>query len=279
MSRLDPSIVVHYLTIDPKAKPVKQKLRKMHPQIALLVKVEIQKLLDAKFIKPIDYPEWVSNIVPMVKPNGGICMCSNFKDLNKACPKDDFPLPNIDLIVDLTVGHEMLSLMDGFSGYNQIMIVEEDQHKITFTCPWGTYCWRVMPFGLKNAGATYQRAMTVIFHDLFHHMMEDYVDDILAKSSRADHIQVLRQIFDRLKKYQVRLNPKKCVFGVTSGKLLGYIVSCRGIEVDPVKFKAIVEMPPPKNLKALSSLQGRLQSIRWFISQLVDKCHPFQHFL
>jgi len=215
----------------------------------------------------------------MSKLNGRIRMCNDFRDLNKACPKDDFPLPNIDIIVDLTAGHEMLSLMDGFSGYNQIRIAEEDQHKTTFTCPWGNYCWCVMQFGLKNAGATYQRAMTVIFHDLFHHIMEDYVDDILAKYSRADHIQVLGQIFDRLEKYQVRLNPKKCVFGVTSGKLLGYIVSRRGIEVDPAKVKAIVEMPPPKNLKALRSLQVRLQSIRRFISQLADKCQPFQHLL
>ena len=216
-------------------------------------------MLESKFIHPIDYPEWVSNIVPVGKTSGGIHVCSNFQDLNLTCPKDDFPLPNIDIIVDLTTRHEMLTLMDGFSGYNQIKIAKEDQHKTTFTTPWGTFCYQVMPFGLKNAGATYQRAMTTIFHDLLHIIMEDYVDDILGKSkTRESHIDVLTTIFERLEKYKVRLNPKKCVFGVKSGKLLGYIVSRRGIEVDPTKVKAIMDMPPPTILKQLHSFQGKL---------------------
>ena len=147
MSGLDTDLVVHHLTVDPKIKPVKQKLHKMHPKVALLVKVELQKMLEAKLIHPFDYPKWVSNIVPIGKASGGIYVCLYFWDLNLACPKDDFPLPNIDIIVDLTVGHEMLSLMDGFFGYYQIKIAEEDQHKMTFTTPWGTFCYQVMPFG------------------------------------------------------------------------------------------------------------------------------------
>ena len=108
----------------------------------------------------------------------------------------------------------------------------------------------MMPFGLKNAGATYQRAMTAIFHDMIHKILEDYVDDILAKSrTRCEHLDVLESVFDRLHHYHLRLNPKKCVFGVTSGKLLGFIVSWRGIEIDPKKVKAITEMPPPRTLK------------------------------
>ena len=182
MPSLDPELVLHHLPLKPGAKLVKQKLRKMHPQVALLVKAELKKLLDARFIRPIDYAEWISNLVPVSKHSGGIWICTDFQDLNKACPKDDFPLPNIDIIVDMTAGYEMLSLMDGFSGYNQIRIAPEDQHKTEFTCPWGTYCWNVMPFGLKNAGATYQRAMTTIFHDFMHILMEDYVDDLLCKS-------------------------------------------------------------------------------------------------
>ncbi|KAH9309902.1 hypothetical protein KI387_037813, partial [Taxus chinensis] len=132
------------------------------------------------------------------------------------------------MIVDSTAGYEILSLMDGFSGYNQIKIAEEDQHKTAFITPWGTFCYQVMPFGLKNARATYQRAMTVIFHDMIHDIMEDYVDDILGKSkTREEHPIILRRIFERLREYKVRLNPKKCVFGVLSGKLLGFIVSRR----------------------------------------------------
>lgn len=122
----------------------------MHPHIALLVKEEFHKILDVDFVRPIDYPERVSNIVAVGKPTRGIRICTNFRDLNKACPKDYFPLPTIDMIVDLTAGHEMLSLMDGFFSYNQIKITEEDQHKIAFTTPWGTFCYQVMPFGLKN---------------------------------------------------------------------------------------------------------------------------------
>jgi hypothetical protein len=165
--------------------------------------------------------------------------------------------------VDLTTRHEMLSLMDGFSVYNQIKIAEEYQHKMTFMTPWGTFYFQVMPFGLKNTSATYQRAMTTIFHDLLHVIMEDYVDDILGKSkTRESHIDVLTTIFERLEKYKVHLNPKKYVFGVKYGKLLGYIVSRKGIEVDPAKVKAIMEMPPPTTLKQLRSFQGKLQSIR-----------------
>ena len=155
MPGLDPKLVVHHLAVDPTIKPVRQKIRKMHPKVALLVKAELERMLAAKVIRPIDYLEWISIMVPITKPSDDIRICTNFRDINKACPKDDFPLPNIDLIVDLTAGHEILSLMNGFSGYNQIKIAEEDQHKTTFTTPWGTFCYNMMPFGLKNVGATY----------------------------------------------------------------------------------------------------------------------------
>ena len=126
--------------------------------------------------------------------------------------------------------------MDGFSGYNQIKIAPVDQEKIAFTCTWGTFCWNFMPFALKNAGSTYQRAMTTIFHDMMHKNMEDYVDDTLAKSRIRDtHLLDLSLILDHMEQFQLRLNPKKCAFGVTSGKLLGYIISVKAIEVDPEK--------------------------------------------
>jgi hypothetical protein len=155
MSRIDLDLIMHHLSLPPGIKPMKKKLKKMHPHISLLVKVELKKLLDVGFIRPIDYAKWISNIVPVSKPDGIIQVCIYFRYLNKACPKDDFPLPNIDIIVDLMAGHEMLSLMDGFFGYNQIKILPKDQDKIPFTYPWGTFCWNIMPFGLKNAGATY----------------------------------------------------------------------------------------------------------------------------
>ena len=149
--------------------------------------------------------------------------------------------------------------MDGFSGYNQIRLAKEDQDKTSFTTPWGTYCYVVMPFGLKNANATYQRAMMAIFHDMIHIDMEVYVDDILVKSrTRIEHPQTLARILQRSREHNLKMNPKKCIFGVSSGKLLGFIVSKRGIEIDPNKAKTIAEMPPPKNLKELRGLIRRL---------------------
>lgn len=248
----------------------------MHPHIALLVKVELEKLLSVGFIRAIDYAEWIFNIVPISKHDKSIRVRIDFRDLNKACPKDDFPLPNIDMIVDMTVGYEIYSLMDGFSGYNQNKIAPEDQEKTTFTCACRTYCWNIMPFGLKNAGATYQRAMTTIFHDMMHKNMEDCVDDTLAKSKKRNtHLGDLEVILDHMEQFQLRLNPKKCAFGVTSEKILGFIILAKGIEVDPEKVQAILDMSPPKNISQMRSLQGCLQSIRRFISQLANRAQPF----
>ena len=164
-------------------------------------------------------------------------MCVDYQDLNKASPKDDFPLPHIDILVDNTANHALLSFMDGYARYNQILMAEEDMEKTTFITPWGTYCYTVMPFGLKNAGATYQRAATALLHDMMHKEVEVYVDDMIVKSKdRPGHQVALRKFFERLRKYNMRLNPSKCAFGVTSGKLLGYVISSRGIEVDPTKI-------------------------------------------
>ena len=158
-------------------------------------------------------------------------MCVDFRDLNKACPKDDFPLPHIDVIVDSAASSAMYSFMDGFSGYNQIMMVVMDKIKTAFITEWGTYCYKVMPFGLKNAGATYQRAVTALFHDMMHKEVEVYVDDMMVKSeTREGYFEAFDKFLARLEKYNLRLNPKKCIFGVTLGKLLGHIVSKRGIE-------------------------------------------------
>ncbi|RVW60501.1 Retrovirus-related Pol polyprotein from transposon 17.6 [Vitis vinifera] len=247
MPGLDPTIVQHHLPILPHARPVKQKLRRLHPRWSLQVKEEIQKQLSVGFLSVVEYPEWLANVVPVPKKDGKVRVCVDFRDLNKASPKDDFPLPHIDMLVDSTAGHPMLSFMDGFSGYNQILMAPEDMVKTSFITEWGTYCYRVMPFGLKNAGATYQRAATTLFHDMMHRDVEVYVDDMIVKSrDRADHLAALQRFFERIRQFRLRLNPKKCTFGVTSGKLLGHIVSER----------------------------GRLQYISRFIARLTDICEP-----
>ena len=181
MPRLDSLLVEHRLPIKHGVKTAKQKLWRLRPDLALKVKEEIDKLHKAKFIRVVVYPEWIANIIPVMKKDGKVRVCIDYRYLNDACPKDDLPLSHIDILIDNTVDHEMLSFMDGFSGYNKIKLAKEDQEKTSFTTPWETYCYVIMPFQLKNAGATYQRAMMVIFHNMMHDCMECYMDDLLAK--------------------------------------------------------------------------------------------------
>ena len=177
-------------------------------------------------------------------------MCVDFTDLNRACSKDSFPLPRIDQLVDSIAGHKLLTFMDAFSGYNQIKMAEEDQEKTAFIISQGLYCYKVMPFGLKNAGATYQRLVNKMFSKQIGRNMEVYVDDMLVKSrEELTHLDDLKETFVTLRQYQMKLNPSKCVFGVASGKFLGFMVSQRGIEANPEKLQAIINMASPKTVK------------------------------
>ena len=153
-------------------------------------------------------------------------MCVDFRDLNNACHKDDFPFPHIEALVENTVGSALMSFMDGFSRYNQIKMALKDKTKTTFTTKWGIYCYTVMPFGLKNTGATYQRMATTLLHDMMHNEVEVYVNDMIVKSKdREGHTISLRKFFKMIKEYRLRLNPQKCTFRVTVEKLLGFLVS------------------------------------------------------
>ena len=139
----------------------------------MAIKAEIEKLLKAGSIYPVPLTEWVQNVVPVNKKQGTIRVCIDFRDLNKACPKDNFPTLHIDQIIDNCAGSVIFSFMDGFSGYNQIEILPSDQHKTTFIFPWGTFAYKKLPFGMKNVGATFQRAMCYAFHDK--HIVEPYL--------------------------------------------------------------------------------------------------------
>ena len=225
MPGLDPRVAVHHLAVKHGARPIKQAQRRFRPELVPRIEVEVNKLIEVGFIREVKYPTWISSIVPVKKKNGQIRICVDFRDLNNACPKDDFPLPLTELMVDATTGHEVLSFMDGSSGYNQIRMASRDEELTAFRTPKGIYCYKVMPFGLKNAGATYQRAMQKIFDDMLHKNIECYVDDVVVKTrKREDHLQDLRKVFNRLRRYQLKMNPLKCAFGVTSGKFLGFIV-------------------------------------------------------
>ena len=210
------------------------------------------------------------------KANGKWRLCIDFTDINKACPKDSFPLPRIDLIVDATTGHELLSFMDAFSGYNQISMDPNDQEKTSFVTAQGTYCYRVLPFGLKNAGATYQRLVNRMFQKQIGATMEVYIDDMLVKSTTADlHIAHLSEVFQILRNYNMKLNPAKCAFGVSAGKFLGFIVNHRGIEANPDKIKAVLDMLSPSGIKEVQRLTGRIAALSRFVFRASDKCQPF----
>ena len=151
MPSLDPFIVQYHLPILPHARLVKLKLRRLHPRWSLQVKEEIQKQLSVGFLLVVEYPEWMANVILVPKKDGKVRVCVNFRDLNKASPKDDFSLPHIDMLLESTTGHSMLSFMDGFFRYNQILMAPKDMEKASFITELGTHCYQVMPFGLKNA--------------------------------------------------------------------------------------------------------------------------------
>jgi hypothetical protein len=210
------------------------------------------------------------------KSSGKWRMCMDFTDLNKACPKDSFPLPQIDLPVDSTSEHQLLSFMDAFSGYNQIHMDATDQENTSFITNRGLYCYKMMPFGLKNEGATYQRLVNKMFQNQIGRNVEVYVDDMLVRSIQATkHIADLEETFHTLRKHQMKLNPTKCAFGVSSGKFLGFLVSHRGIEANPDKVKVVLEMQAPRTTKQLQQLTGRIVALNQFISRSTNKCLPF----
>jgi len=173
----------------------------------------VKKKFDTSFLAVARYPEWVANIVPVLKKDGKVRMCVEYQDLNRAGPKDNFPLPHIDVLVDNTANFALFSFMDGFLGYNQIKMALEDMEKMTFVTLWGTFCYKVMSFGLKNVRATYQRAMVALFHDMMHKEIEVYVDDMIAKSKTEEqHLINLQKLFERMRKYQFKIESRQVHF-------------------------------------------------------------------
>ena len=186
MLGLDIEIIVHRIPVKSECPPVGQALRRMKSQIILKIKEEVEKQLSVGFLTTIAYFDQVANIVPMSKKDGKVRMCVDYRNLNRASLKDNFPLPHIDTLIDNTVTNMFFSFMDGLSGYNQIKMAEEDKAKTTFTTHWGTYTYDVITFGLKNAKATYQRAMVILFHDMMHKEIEVYIDDMIEVQRSFD---------------------------------------------------------------------------------------------
>ena len=207
------------------------------------------KLKRAGAIKEVFYTEWLANTVVVKKKSGKWRVYVDFTDLNKACLKDPFPMPR-------------MSFLDAFQGYHQISQALEDQEKTTFVTPTGNYHYKVMSFGLKNAGSTYQRMMTRMFEPQLGKNIKIYVDDMVVKSKvESEHLGDLGSTFNVLRKHKLRLNASKCSFGVGSCKFLGYMVTYRGIEVNPDQIKAINDLKPPRNAKEVQKLTGMIAAL------------------
>jgi ribonuclease HI len=203
-------------------------------------------------------------------------MCIDFTDLNKACPKNEFPLPRIDSLVDAAATSELMSLLDCYSGYHQIWMKKVDELKTSFITPSGTYCYLRMPEGLKNAGGSFSRMTAKVLHSQIGINVLTYVDDIIVKSTRQEnHVTDLQETFANFRRASLKLNPEKCVFGVKKGKFLGCLVSTKGIEANPSKIEVILRMEPPKSRKGFQRLTGRLASLNRFISRSAERNLPF----
>jgi hypothetical protein len=265
-------IIEHSLNVDSSFRPRKQRLRKMSDDKAEDARNEVKRLLSAGVIREVKYPEWLANTVMVKKSNGKWRMCIDFIDLNKACPKDEFPLPRIDSLVDAATSSELMSLLDCYSGYHQIWMKKEDEPKTSFITPSGTYCYLRMPEGLKNAGGSFSRMTAKVLHSQIGRNMLTYVDDIIVKSTKQEnHITDLQETFANFRQAGLKLNPEKCVFEVKKGKFLGCLVSTKGIEANLSKIKAILRMEPPSTKKGVQWLTGRLASLNRFISRSAER--------
>ena len=252
MPSLDRSIIEHRLPLKKGFRPFQQRARQMKAEVLEEVKKEVEKMLDDGLIRPCWYTEWISSVVPVQKKDGRWCVCVDFRDLNRATPKDEYPMPVAETLINAAAGHKIMSFLDGNASYNQIFMALEDVNKTAFRVPGavGLFEYLVMTFGLKNASATYQRAMNYIFHDLISKLVEIYIDDVVVKSKSAGgHLEDLRQVLERTRRFGLRMNPKKCAFGVSAGQFLEFLVHERGIEIGLKSQEAMKTMKPPTTKK------------------------------
>jgi hypothetical protein len=255
----DTSIIQHWIPIKEDQKLFRQKLRRINPKLLPLIEKEIKKMYDAKIIVPLRFSKWVSNLVPTHKKSGEIRLCIDFQNLNKFSLKGNYPFPKMDHILQRAVRSSRISLLDGFSGYNQVLVHPDDQDKTAFTTPWGTFMYVKIPLGLMNTGATFQREMDITFVEELGKFIVIYLDDVTVFSqSDGEHLSHLRRVFEKCKRFGISLNPKKILFGLEEGKLLGHIISKDEIKIDPSRIEAIQKLEHPRNIKELQYFIGRI---------------------
>jgi hypothetical protein len=213
----------------------------------------------------------VANLVPVRKKSGEIRLCVDFRNLNRSSKKDNYPLPNMEHILQRVTGASRISMIDGFSGYNQISVMPEEREKTAFTTPWGTFMYAKMPFGLMNAGATFQQAMDIAFIGEKDQFVVIYLDDITVFSrSDKEHCCHLRKVFLKCQRFGLSLNPKKSLFSMKEGKLLGHIVSAEGVRIDPSRVEAIQTLSLPRSRKEVHAFLGKINFLRRFVSNFVE---------
>ncbi|MCO5560510.1 hypothetical protein L7F22_014125 [Adiantum nelumboides] len=269
-------VIQHHIDLKPDAKPVAQKLRRLGvvQQEALLS--EVNKLLKAGFIYPVTNSEWVSPVLVTPKKNGKWRVCVDYKPLNAATKRDHFPLPFQDEILNEVAGHERYTVCDGYLGYYQIRIAEEDQHKTTFITPWGCFAFRVMPFGLTNAPSTFTRFTSFIFQPFFGKSIKVFLDNFCTYSDRALHCQRVEEGLQRLYQYGGQFNPDKCHVAKKEVVLLGHVISQEGIKVDPSRVQAILDLPPPNSAQQVITFVQKVRYMSHFIHLLSQIISPLQ---
>ena len=295
---ISPAVCMHRIITDPATKPSRDTQRRLNPNMREVVKKEVLKWLDAGIIYPISDSTWVSptQTVPKkagitivensngekmtTRPVTGWRVCIDYRKLNAATSKDHFPLPFIDQIIEKLSGHKFYCFLDGYSGYNQIAIHPDDQAKTTFTCPYGTFAFRRMPFGLCNAPATFQRLMTSIFSDMVGDSLEIFMDDFSIFGSNFDNCLLqLEKVLKRCIETSLVLSWEKSHFMVKQGVVLGHIISEKGFEVDHAKIQIISLLPPPRNVKGVRSFLGHAGFYRRFIKDFSKISKPLCNLL
>jgi transposase InsO family protein len=295
---IDPSVCTHHIYLEEDVKPSRQPQRRLNPIMKDVVRAEVLKLLDVGIIYPIADSKWVSPIQVVPKKSGitvvknandelipqrvttGWRVCIDYRKLNASTRKDHFPLPFIDQILERVAGHAFYCFLDGYSGYNQIEVALEDQEKTTFTCPFGTFAYKRMPFGLCNAPGTFSRCMMGIFSDMVEKIVEVFMDDFsVFGDSFESCLANLERVLERCEEKHLVLNWEKCHFMVTHGIVLGHIVSSKGIEVDKAKIDLIANLPTPKCVKDIRSFLGHAGFYRRFIKDFSAISRPLCHLL
>ena len=290
---ISPSICMHKILLEETSKPSVKHQRRLNPVMKEVVRKEVLKLLNAGFIYAISDSPWVSPVHVVPKKGGftvicnekneliptrtvtGWRVCIDYRKLNTAIRKDHFPLPFIDQMLDRLAGHPHFCFLDGYSGYNQIAIAPEDQEKTTFTCPYGTFAFRRMPFGMFNAPATFQRCMMSMFSDLVEKVMEIFMDHFTVYGSSFDQcLKNLETVLQRCQDKQLALNWEKCHFMVTEGIVLGHKISATGLEVDQSKVSIIKTLAPPTTVKGVRSFLGHAGFYRRFIKDFSKIARP-----